>query len=127
MTEQNYTLAWILPYVRQALKGTSNFEYRNYADALCFQLEKAGVKGIVRCQQPQVYARQFEYDQMPHDLRALVSEAFFHFFHKGYITPETPDGRNPLHRFMVTQRGWAWFQGEEPLPEDASRYMETSP
>jgi hypothetical protein len=44
MTEQTYTLAWILPYVRQALKGKSSFEFRTYANALFIQFEKAESK-----------------------------------------------------------------------------------
>jgi hypothetical protein len=28
-----------------------------------------------------------------------------------------------MHIFNVTQRGMTWFQGKEPLPEDAERYL----
>jgi hypothetical protein len=34
MTQDTYTLEWILPYVREGLKRTSNFEFRTYANAL---------------------------------------------------------------------------------------------
>jgi hypothetical protein len=43
-----------------------------------------------------------------------------------YIAPDAADSAlNPprLHMFRVTQRGSAWFQGEEPLPEDVAAYM----
>jgi hypothetical protein len=127
MTQDTYTLAWILPYVRQALRQTSNFEFRTYANALFAQLEQAQIPGITRFQLGQYSGGQtYQYDAIPHELRALVSEAFFHIFHKGYIAPAAPDSHlnpPPLHMFNVTQRGRAWFQGKEPLPEDAERYM----
>ncbi len=127
MAQNNLTLAWILPYVREALKQTSNFEFRTYANALFTQLERAQVNGVARFP-PGSYSggQVFQYEAMPADLRALVSEAFFHLFHKGFIAPGAPDAHlNPphLHTFNVTQRGRAWLQGKEPLPEDAERYM----
>src|SRR5579875_2128956 len=127
MAQNTFTLAWILPYVREALRQTSNFEFRTYANALFTQLEKAQVDGVARFPPGSYSGGQiFQYDAMPAELRALVSEAFFHIFHKGYIAPAAPDAAlNPphLHMFNVTRRGRAWFQGEEPLPEDAERYL----
>lgn len=127
MAQNTLTLAWILPYVRQALKQTSNFEFRTYANALFAQLEQAQVEGVTRFPLGAYSGGQtYQYDAMPHELRALVSEAFFYIFHKGYIAPAAPDSAlNPphLHIFNVTQRGRAWFQGNEPLPEDAEQYM----
>jgi hypothetical protein len=127
MAQDTFTLAWILPYVREALKQTFNFEFRTYANALFAQLEQAQVEGVVRFP-PGAYSggQTFQYEAMPAELRALISEAFFHIFHKGYIAPAAPDSHlNPphLHMFNVTQRGRAWFQGKEPLPEDAEQYM----
>lgn len=127
MAQNAFTLAWILPYVRQALKQTSNFEFRTYANALFGQLEQAQVEGVARFQAGAYSGGQiYQYETMPSELRALVSEAFFHLFHKGYIAPAAPDSHlNPphLHMFNVTKRGRAWFQGKEPLPEDAEQYM----
>lgn len=127
MAQDTFTLAWILPYVREALRQTNNFEFRSYANALFFQLELAQVNGVARFP-PDSYSggQIFQYEGMPPDLRALVSEAFFHLFHKGYIAPAAPDALlNPprMHTFNVTRRGRAWFQSKEPLPEDAERYL----
>jgi hypothetical protein len=126
-TPQSYTLSWILPFVRQALKGSSNFEYRTYANAVLYQIENAQVEGVARFPQGAYSGGQvFQYDQVPQKLRDLMTEAFFHLFHKGYFAPDAPDSTlNPprLHMFKVTERGMAWLQGEEPLPEDVSRYM----
>lgn len=127
MAQDTFTLAWILPYIREALKQTSNFEFRTYANALFIQLEKAQINGVARFPLGSYSGGQvFQYEAMPADLRALVSEAFFHLFHKGYIAPVAPDAhlnQPPLHMFNVTRRGRAWFQGEDPLPEDTERYL----
>jgi hypothetical protein len=127
MAQDAYTLAWILPYVREALKQTSNFEFRTYANALFAQLEQAQVSGVVRFPQGAYSGGQtFQYEAMPADLRALVSEAFFHLFHKGYIAPGATDAalnQPHLHMFNVTERGRVWFQGKEPLPENAAYYL----
>jgi hypothetical protein len=127
MAQDTYTLTWILPYVREALKQTSNFNYETYANALFYKLEQAQVNGVAQDPRGSYSGGgRFQYDAMPPRLRALVSEAFFHLFHKGYIAPQPPDsrlGQPPLYMFDVTGRGRAWFQGGEPLPEEAERYM----
>lgn len=99
MEKPAYTLSWILPFVRQALKTTSNFEYRTYANAILFQLEKAQVEGVVRFQLGAYSGGQlFQYDQVPLGVREVIAEAYFHLFHKGYITPNPPDSTlNPPH------------------------------
>lgn len=128
MTTPTYTLSWILPFVRQALTGVSNFEYRNYVQQLWPHLEKAQVPGIVRTPPDQIYppGQVFRYDQAPHELQVLTTEAFFYLFHHGYITPAPPDGtlNHPhFNRYHVTKSGWEWFNGAEPFPEEADGYM----
>ena len=127
MAQDTFTLAWILPYVREALKQKHNLEFRHYANAVFTQLEQAQVDGVTRYSPGSYSSGQiFHYDAMPAALRELVSEAFFHLFHKGYIAPAAPDSslnQPNLHMFNVTQRGRAWFQGKEPLPEDTERYL----
>ena len=91
MGHDSYTLAWILPYVREALKQTSNFEYRTYANALFFQLEKAQVQGVARFPLGSYWGGQtFQYEAMPAELREVASEAFFHLFHKGFPSLRLP-------------------------------------
>lgn len=124
MAQDTFTLTWILPYVREALKQTSNFEFRTYANALFAQLEQAQVNGVVRFPLGSYSGGQtFQYEAMPADLGALVSRAFFHLFHKGYIAPVAPDAAlNPpnLHMFNVTQRGRAWFKARNRCPKKLS-------
>jgi hypothetical protein len=40
MSQPDYTLEWILPFVRQALKGVSNLDFSHYMQALWMRLEK---------------------------------------------------------------------------------------
>lgn len=127
MAQETYTLTWILPYVREALKQMSNFEFRTYATALFYNLEQAGVSGVTRFP-PGMYSggEAFQYDGMPQPLKDLVTEAFFHLFHKGYIAPIAADftlNIPSLYKFHFTHRGRTWLQGQDPLPEDAERYL----
>jgi hypothetical protein len=127
MTEPAYTLSWILPFVRQSLKATSNFEYRLFVQQLWSELERAKVPGITRTALLQMHSGQvFQYDQAPQELRSLTAEAFFYLFHNGFICPVPPDdilNHPAFHRYYVTQRGMEWFKGGDPLPEDVTGYM----
>jgi hypothetical protein len=91
MTQPGYTLSWILPFVREALKTAGNFQYRNYANNLWTVMERANVPGIERPPQPNSMQQLFLHDQIPHALRLVTTEAFFYLFHNGYITPAPPD------------------------------------
>jgi hypothetical protein len=89
MTEPTYTLSWILPFVRQSLKGVGNSEYRNYVQGLWSAQEKAQVPGVVGPTPYRPHLGQvFLFDQAPHELRTVAIEAFFYLFHNGYTTPE---------------------------------------
>jgi len=127
MTTPTNSIPWILPFVRQALKGVGNFDYRNYVQRLWAELEKAQVPGIVRTPLDRMYANEpFVYDQAPPELQLVVTEAFFYLFRHGYITPAPPDGllNHPqFNRYHVTKRGLSWFNGVEPFPEEADEYM----
>jgi hypothetical protein len=123
----DYTLEWLLPYVRQGMRGMSNFVYRNYADAVLYKLHDAGVTGIVKNSQfQQSTGMAFDQNQIPHQLKQLIAEAHFYVFRHGYIAPASHDSyitQPAWHTFNVTQRGWDYFNGSEPLPEEAASYL----
>ena len=127
MATTAYTISWILPFVRQALRGVGNFQYRNYIHRLWPVLETAHVPGIVRTPPEQNFSGQpFRFDQAPPELQLAATEAFFYLFQNGYITPAPSDAflNHPaFDRYYVTERGRAWFNGTEPLPEEAAGYM----
>jgi hypothetical protein len=126
MSKIDYTLEWILPYVRRIQPG-AKLDYRLFADHVWQQLEKAGVDGVVRT--PQLHmgsGRTFHYDAFPPDLKNATAEAWFYLFRNGYLSPAAPDDylQAPnLHILSVTKRGIAWFAGKEPIPEDAQGDM----
>src|SRR5689334_19528870 len=128
MTTNEFTLEWLLPYVREGLQGTGNFEYRNYADAVMAKLHAAKVPGIVKRDYFQASTgRPFDEQQVPYQIAQLLSEAFFYLFRHGYIAPIGGDNyqQQPLwHKYNVTQKGVEYFRGTEPVPEEAKRYLE---
>jgi hypothetical protein len=120
-----YSLAMMLPFARAAIRPISNFEIRNFMDALFTELEKAEVPGVVR-QNPPNGQYQYNYGLVcPEALRRAASEVFFYLVHHGYILPEPqsfPITFNEL-RYWKTPRGATWAEGAEPIPEDVSGYM----
>jgi hypothetical protein len=123
----DYSLSWILPFVRQSLQGRGNFSYDNFIWGLWPELEKAGVPGIVKTPPERMYSNQpYDYSQAPHQLRFVTAEAFYYLLHNGFIIPEPPQslpGSLNQGRYVLTARGLEWAASVEPLPEDASGYM----
>jgi hypothetical protein len=58
-------------------------------------------------------------------LYLLMVEAFHYLLHNGLITraPAKPNFSSQSNDFVVTERGQEWASGNEPIPEDARRYM----
>lgn len=126
LDQQTYTLSWIMPFARQSLKGKGNFGFKHFANDLFEIMLQANVSGIERSQLGASLGERFQYDEIPLIIRQLVTEVFFHILHKGYAVPDPPDrhlNSPQMVRFNMTERGLIWANGEEPLPEDASRYM----
>jgi hypothetical protein len=61
------------------------------------------------------------------ELSRLIVEAFHYLLHNGLITrtPDPPNfpGHMNINSFIITRRGIEWAAGEEPIPEDARRYI----
>lgn len=128
MTSPTYTLDWILPFIRQALKGTQRVEYHRFVDAVWSRLENASVPGAVKfgAHEPG-YSTMFNWKEAPPDLRNATNEAFFYLIRRGFIVPLVPPESylNPpnFHTYDLTPRGREWANGNEPLPEDIAGYM----
>src|SRR5712664_704742 len=54
----DYSLSWILPFVRQSLQGCGDFSYDNFIWGLWPELEKAGVPGVVKTPPERMYSNQ---------------------------------------------------------------------
>lgn len=128
MPKMDYTLEWLLPYVRKGMKGTSNFDYRVYAEKVLYALHNAGVEGIVKNDQfQQATGRSFNEQHLPDQITQLIAEALFYLVRHGYVAPRAQSSylNHPAwHTYNVTKRGWEWLGGAEPVPEDAKGYME---
>jgi hypothetical protein len=128
MTQPPYTVEWILPFVREAVKGAHSFDYRWFVEALWSRLEIVQVQGVEKwgANEPG-HVLRFKWSQAPPDLRFATNEAFFYLVRKGYIVAKVPEGSyqnapNP-HTYDVTPGGREWSDGTEPLPEDVAGYM----
>src|SRR5713101_1091816 len=126
-TTPDYSLSWILPFVRQSLRGRGNFSYENFVWGLWPELENAGIPGIVKTPPERMYTLQpYDYAAAPYQLRIAVAEAFCYLLHNGFTIPEPPNNP-PLNlnqaSYMLTQRGLDWAAGVDPLPEDVGGYL----
>ena len=121
------TLSWILPFVRESLRGRSNFSFDQYADGLWAILEKAHVPGVQK-RAPSAGFTGFNYDfaQTSPQLRDLATEAFFYLVHNGFIVPDAPSSSSLFRGsapYRVSARGLEWASGGDPLPEDYDGYL----
>jgi hypothetical protein len=125
MPQQTYSLSCILPIIRNEVKARGNFEYRVFAQQVWFALEKNKVEGVLRTPPERSYSGQV-FEPIPQGLQNAAAEAFWFLMRCGYISPVPRDdqsGSLDLYRYNVTERGIAWFDGGEPLPEDIAGYM----
>jgi len=114
------SLEHVLSIARQRLSRTSNFNYRQFTDAI---LRGLIAEGIV--DQSVLPAISYQGSRMHGELEQVLSEAFFLLFHRGYFVPKSDGQNTPLMTdFYVTKSGVDWFKGGEPLPEDSRSYVE---
>lgn len=130
MSKPDYSLPWIIPFVRKVIKTPSNFNYEAFMSQLWMQMEPAvpEIKRYDQLQQQQL-RRIFDYAN-PRELPSVANEAFFFLIRNGYIVPEVDRNMTfPMHpprgdRYDVTPRGKQWAEGTyDPLPEDSAGYM----
>ena len=130
MNKPDYSVSWILPYVRKVIKLSGNLNYETFMSNLWLQMEPAvpEIKRYDQLQQQQL-RRTFDYSN-PRELPSVANEAFFFLIRNGYIVPEVDRNTTfPMHpprgdRYDVTSRGRQWAEGtDDPLPEDSAGYM----
>ncbi len=123
-----FDLPWILPYVRESLRGRSYLSFDQFVNGVWNLLERAGVgKGIEKPSVHQGYTgRIYNYDAADHDIRNAATEAFYYLEQNRFTLRPPPTNSTaflPHGSFMVTTRGQEWAKGAEPLPEDYDGYM----
>ena len=128
MPNMDYTLEWLLPFVRKGMKGTSNFDYRVYAEKVLYALNDAGVEAIVKNDHfQQATGMSFNESSIPDQIKQLIAEALFYLLRHGYIAPRAQNSylNHPAwHSYNVTRQGQEYFNGSEPVPEEAKSYLE---
>jgi len=122
----HYTMSWILPFMREALRPMSNFSFETFIDALWRVMENAKVEGIVRKSQTQGFdGTNYQINQAPYPLTFAAAEGFSYLLNTGYIMRgiQTNLQGFPSFAFHKTTRGEAWAASAGPVPEDVDGYL----
>jgi hypothetical protein len=136
MIEQSIDLGTVLHFMRAALRersaalqsgsGTVDVQYGWIVESALRQMGQAQI--ITLPSDLQYGSLDAKISNRNPELSRLVVEAFHHLLHNGMITraPDPPNfpGHLNTSSFVITKRGREWAAGEEPIPEDARRYME---
>jgi hypothetical protein len=122
-----YDLSWILPYVRESLRGRGNFNFDDYMNGLWAVLERANVKSIEKLPIHQTHSgRQYNFDNAHPDLQMAATEAFYYLEQNRFTLRPAPNSNMAFMshgRYVITARGQEWANGVDPLPEDYNGYM----
>jgi hypothetical protein len=132
MTKPQIDLGLVLHFMRAAMRerareiqagrGTVDIQYGGLIEPTIWQMEQAQI----------IELSKHNYGTLDSivgpELSRLLVEAFHYLLHNGLITraPSPPNfpGHLNTNSFVITRRGLEWGAGEEPVPEDARRYME---
>src|SRR5216684_5804529 len=113
----------ILRFMREALgefpkyDEHSMYDYPRYSDLITKTMGKLSAAGF-NDQLPDALVRV-------HPTLSLLVEGYQHLLAFGYIIPKPVDGwvNAPDHNwFMVTELGYEWAAGIDPIPEDQQGY-----
>jgi hypothetical protein len=133
MTSQPIDLSTVLHFMRAALRersaalqagsGTVDVQYSAIIEPTLVRMGQAQI--ITLPANPGYGSLDSVVSQ---ELSRLLIEGFHYLLHNGLITraPNPPNfpGHTNLNSFVITRRGIEWSAGEEPIPEDAKRYMQ---
>jgi len=123
-----FDLPWILPYVRESLRGRGNFSFDGFADGVFAVLEKVGVgKGIEKRPLNMGYSGYtYNFEAADPDIRLAVTEAFYYLEQNRFILRPPPTNAPAFvstGQCQITKRGQQWANGVDPIPEDYNGYM----
>jgi hypothetical protein len=136
MTQQSIDLGTVLHFMRAALRersaavqsGTGTLDVQ-YGAVVESALRRMGQAQLITLPSDLQYGSlDAKVSNQNPELIRLVVEAFHYLLHNGIITraPNPPNfpGSSNVNSFVITDRGLKWSAGEEPVPEDAKRYMQ---
>jgi hypothetical protein len=123
----DYDLPWILPYVRESLRGRGNMSFDGFVDGVFQVLERLGTPTIAKPSPQQGYTgRTYNFDAAHPDIKNAVTEAFYYLEQNRFTLRPPPTNSTaflPHGQFQITTRGLDWANSVEPLPEDYNGYM----
>jgi hypothetical protein len=124
--QPEFNLSWILPYVRESLRGRGNLNFDTFVDGVFSVLARANVPTIQKSAPPQSTLRPYDSNAVHHDIKVAVTEAFYYIEQNRYILHQRNDRSLAFTtggQWLITERGQEWAKGVEPVPEDYNGYM----
>jgi hypothetical protein len=124
----NYTAERILQLVRISFnEQMGELSQKTFFQRLWAKLDALKDPGVLKPLPHQYHLGQaYLYDQAPHDLKSAANEGFFYLLNSGYVYPK-PNGDyinfSRSEWYSWTERGLQWIKGAEPIPEEATGYM----
>lgn len=124
----DYTLSWILPFVRSALRGVRpSFSFTEVVNATWTELEKSGEP--VRRMRPPAENNpdnpEFAHNNDPSGLQQAAIGAWLYVQRRSFAIPTSR--MFPMvvddSRLELTKRGREWVDGNEPIPELPAEYL----
>jgi hypothetical protein len=133
MAQQVLDLGLVMHFMRAAMRdrarevqsgrGNSDIQYSALIEPTLLKMAQAQIINLPSG--PRYGSLDSTVDR---ELSRLLVEAFHYLLHNGLVTraPDPPNfpGYLNVNSFVITGRGLEWALGEEPVPEDARRYME---
>jgi hypothetical protein len=126
MATTKFDLSWILPYVRESLRGRGNLNFDSFVDGVFGVLSLANVPSIQKSAPPQSMRRPYILNAVHQDIKIAVTEAFYYLEQNRFILEQPPISSiefTVAGQWLITERGQEWAKGVEPLPEDYNGYM----
>jgi hypothetical protein len=124
--EPDFNLSWILPYVRESLRGRGNLNFDSFVDGVFHVLARANVPTIQKSAPPQSTQRPYNLNAVRQDIKVAVTEAFLYLEQNRFILHQRNDRSLTFTtggQWLITERGQEWAKGVEPLPEDYDGFM----
>ncbi len=126
------TVEFMLSLIRKSFRASpGEFGYTVFVNRLWRELDKLGVAdlGKIPEQERYVYSGQpYNYRGSSYQLQSTATEAYLKILRSGFVVeqPGTDFGMMPPsgQSFRWTAQGQAWVNDAQPVPEEASFYMD---
>jgi hypothetical protein len=123
--QPNYDLAWVLPYVRMAMKEIGNCDFESFVMAVLQQLAQVKIPSVKQTAPPQSTRLPFNTNELHQEIKVAITEAFHYCEQNRFLLFQRDNtlSFSMSNRWMRTKRGEDWANDLTPLPEDTTGYM----